>query len=94
MMNRSFLTVTCGCLAAMSGLCFGIDGKSQPAAVAKADVVAADGDLAKRWRAERDAHLQFFPDAPHDASSMLIQWSKDADALDRHPPDLRTRARP
>lgn len=83
MMNRSFLTVTCGCLAAMSGLCFGIDGKSQPAAVAKADVVAADGDLAKRWRAERDAHLQFFPDAPYDASSMLIQWSKDADEASR-----------
>ena len=81
MNTRSFLTLTCGVLAAICGSSLAAEGVSKPQAATKA--VATANDLASRWRLERDAHLQFFPDAPHDASSMLIQWSKDADEASR-----------
>ncbi|MBX3382270.1 MAG: S8 family serine peptidase [Phycisphaeraceae bacterium] len=40
--------------------------------------MSAPADLSSIWRQQRDAHLEFFPDAPFDPSSILVKWSDDS----------------
>lgn len=50
-----------------------------------ADVTAGlrQSSAGDSWRAARDAYLASNPDAPYDATSMLIQWAEGASAEDR-----------
>jgi subtilisin family serine protease len=67
-----------------TGVAIGVDEASRPSVSAKA---SAPMDLHAMWRQERDAHLQFFPDAPFDTSSILIMWTDDS------PPEMRAAVR-